>query len=76
MPVLAEDAPRDMRANVPAKSLNYNRTFDMPKTRTEWERRRTWLKQHLLVSLGLSPLPPKTPLKPQITDLFNARSRA
>jgi hypothetical protein len=32
----------------------------------EWEQRRAFLRKQILVSAGLSPMPPKTPLHPQI----------
>ena len=32
----------------------------------EWEERRAFLRKQILVSAGLSPMPPKTPLHPQV----------
>ena len=36
--------------------------------RTEWERRAAYLREHVLASAGLLPLPPRTPLNPVVFD--------
>jgi len=46
------------------KTLNSYFPFDPPQTRQQWEQRRIELKQQILVSQGLFPLPDKTDLKP------------
>ncbi|HET7117295.1 MAG TPA: CocE/NonD family hydrolase [Hanamia sp.] len=40
---------------------------DMPvyKSKEEWEKRKEFLKQQILVAAGLWPMPPKNPLKPR-----------
>lgn len=40
---------------------------------SQWERRKTFLRNQILVSSGLSPLPKKTPLHPQIFDKLEAK---
>lgn len=42
----------------------YNKFPDY-KTVNEWEKRKKYLRQHILVCAGLWPLPPKTPLHPK-----------
>lgn len=41
--------------------------YDMPvyKTAKEWEKRKEYLKEHILVCAGLWPMPDKTPLNPK-----------
>src|SRR5712692_6045663 len=34
----------------------------------EWQRRASYLREHILASAGLLPLPQKTPLRPQVFD--------
>ena len=34
----------------------------------EWQRRAAWLREHILASSGLLPMPEKTPLRPQVFD--------
>ena len=48
------------------RTLNDYLPFEVPDDLKSWQRRRTQLQNHLLVSLGLWPLPEKTPLKPVI----------
>lgn len=54
----AADKPRD---------LDTPRLFTPPATRKEWEARARLLREQILVSSGLLPMPPKTPLNPRIT---------
>ena len=35
---------------------------------TEWQRRAAWLREHILATAGLSPMPEKTPLRAQVFD--------
>jgi dienelactone hydrolase len=49
-----------------ARTLNDYFPFTPPKTKEEWEARRREVREHLLVALGLWPLPEKTPLNPVI----------
>src|SRR5437762_6710084 len=37
-------------------------------TRAEWERRAAYLREHILASAGLVPMPDKTPLRPHVFD--------
>jgi len=62
-------------AQIPAKDArngpyrNGGTHFDMPeyKTRAEWEAHAEHLKKQILTAAGLSPLPERVPLNPQIT---------
>lgn len=42
-----------------------------PRTLSEWERRRKEIHGRFMKSLGLSPMPPKTPLNPKITGTLD-----
>ena len=53
--------PNDSRLQ-PAKDLNGYFPFEVPQSKAAWEQRRTELKQRVLVSTGLWPMPEKTPL--------------
>ena len=57
--------PDDSRLE-PQKDLNGYFPFLVPKTREAWEVRKRELKQRILVSTGLWPMPQRTPLKPVI----------
>jgi len=61
----AQRQQRDVRLG-PAKTLNDYFPFTPPKTRDEWERRRQELREQVLVSQGLWPMPVKSPLNPVI----------
>ncbi len=65
--VSAQLAEKDQRYQAP-KTLNTLRTFMEVKSRAEWQRESEEIRTHALVSCGLYPLPPKTPLNAQITD--------
>lgn len=56
----------DKRAAVPPHTLDTPRAFPQLANRQAWETRREQIRQQVLVSCGLYPLPPKTPLKPKI----------
>lgn len=58
-------APNDTRLQEP-KDLNGYFPFTPAPTKEAWERRAEEVRRHLLVSLGLWPLPEKTPLNPVI----------
>ncbi len=53
--------PTDARLGAP-KTLNDYFPFVVPKTKEAWEKRRTELREQILVANGLWPLPEKTPL--------------
>lgn len=55
--------PNDVRLQ-PLKDLDGYFPFTPPATRAEWERRAERVRRQVLVSLGLSPLPTRTPLNP------------
>jgi hypothetical protein len=59
------ELPDDARLK-PQKDLNAYFPFKVPKTREAWESRKRELKQRILVSTGLWPMPQKTPLNPVI----------
>ena len=58
--------PADKRSLEPPHTLDTPRTFPQISDRKAWEARRAQIRQQVLVSCGLYPLPPKTPLKPKI----------
>ena len=39
-----------------------------PKSLEEWQTRAAWLREHILASAGLVPMPERTPLKPVVFD--------
>src|ERR1700730_9898927 len=55
----------DRRA-VEVRRPDTNLVFEPPGTKEEWMARARYLRQQILVSAGLWPLPEKTPLNPQI----------
>jgi dienelactone hydrolase len=55
----------DQRAG-PPKTLNTPRAFPEIKSRGEWQARAKDIREHILVSCGLWPLPEKTPLNAQV----------
>lgn len=59
--------PEDLRVT---DLRHRDRTYDFPSyaTRQDWEARAADLRQHILVSTGLWPLPEKTPLNAQVFD--------
>jgi dienelactone hydrolase len=57
---------RDTRAATPPQNLDTPRTFPTYATRAAWERRRQFIRRQVLVSCGLYPLPPKTPLHARV----------
>jgi len=57
--------PTDVRLG-PPRTLNGYFPFVVPKSREEWAARRKVVRERVLVSNGLWPLPEKTPLKPVI----------
>jgi hypothetical protein len=50
------------------RTLNDKMELRSFKTKAEWEEYRAWLKTHILVSTGLYPLPPKTPVNAKVFD--------
>ncbi|QDT64686.1 acetylxylan esterase [Calycomorphotria hydatis] len=50
----------------PLKNYNGHFPFEVPDTRKAWENRAEELRQRALISNGLWPMPPKTPLNPVI----------
>lgn len=58
----------DLRANHPPYTLDTHRPFPDYKTKAEWERKRRWIRDRVLVSCGLLPLPEKTPLQAKVFD--------
>jgi dienelactone hydrolase len=59
---------KDTRAAVPPNTLDTHRAFPTFKTLDEWKARREFIRQHILISLGLFPLPPKPALRTRIFD--------
>ena len=63
--------PADDRTG-PLKDLNGYFPFSPPDDKAAWEKRAASLRRQLLVSLGLHPLPEKTPLRPVIHGRIDA----
>ena len=59
----AGQLPNDTRLK-PLKDLDGYFPFDVPKSKEAWAARAETVKRQILVSQGLWPLPPKTPLNP------------
>ncbi len=55
------EKPQDRRLG-PLKDLNGYCPFHVPETPQQWKARREYVRRQVLVSQGLWPLPPKTPL--------------
>ena len=58
---------KDQRYQAP-KTLNTLRTFPEFKNRADWQKHAEEVRTHVLVSCGLWPLPPKTPLNAKVFD--------
>jgi dienelactone hydrolase len=56
----------DQRAADPPHTLNTLRAFPKVATLAQWEARRAAIREQILVSCGLWPLPPKTPLRARV----------
>src|SRR5579872_1839048 len=70
---MGSDADLAGGANAPAaysipKNLDTPRTFPKIGSKAEWEARRERIRRQVLVSCGLYPLPPRTPLKARVFD--------
>src|SRR5262245_26316030 len=61
-------SPNDVRLG-DLKDLNGYFPFVVPKSKSEWDERAARVRQQILVSQGLWPLPTKTPLNPVIHGL-------
>jgi hypothetical protein len=62
----ANEKPKDARLSGKLKTLDDYFPMQVPKTRQEWEARRTALREQVKVATGVWPMPEKTPLKPVI----------
>jgi BAAT / Acyl-CoA thioester hydrolase C terminal len=49
------------------RTLNDRFPAPAPASRAEWEQRAAWVREHVLASAGLLPLPEKTPLNPVVS---------
>jgi len=58
--------PKDARLGKPRTLRDEYHPWSPPKTLAEWKKERQRIREQVLVSQGLWPLPPKTPLKPGI----------
>src|SRR5439155_10690596 len=61
----AAEAPAT-ETSQPIKTLNTPREFPAISSRNEWQTRAKNIREHILVSCGLWPMPEKTPLKTHI----------
>lgn len=59
-----------LATQAPAPYRTLDDRFAPPRftDRAEWERRAVYLREHVLASAGLLPLPPRTPLNPVVFD--------
>ncbi len=73
LPLLSAQVPeRDSRlSNLPDTDTH----FKMPeyKTRAAWENRKVHLRQQILTSAGLDPMPDRTPLNPRVTGKIRTK---
>src|SRR5712671_5276580 len=56
----------NLHADVEVKDLNTPRDFPSIASREQWQKRAKDIREHVLVSCGLWPMPEKTPLKTHI----------
>src|SRR6266536_1637066 len=63
----APTLPKSAQRAGSVKDLNTPRTFPRIESRTEWQARAKEIREQILVSCGLWPLPEKTPLKAHIS---------
>ena len=64
-------APGEVHADVrlgPLKDLDGHFPFEVPASAAEWKQRSREVRERVLVSQGLWPLPERTPLRPVIRD--------
>ncbi|MCX6380475.1 MAG: hypothetical protein NT023_13540 [Armatimonadetes bacterium] len=62
-----KDLPtKDLRAAHAPYTLDTRRPFPEYKTLAEWQTRRAYIRNHILVNTGLTPAPKKTPLKAHV----------
>ncbi len=59
--------PRDSRAAGSPKNLDTPRTFLKPSTMSAWKKERANIRERVLVSCGLSPMPVKPPLNATVS---------
>jgi dienelactone hydrolase len=59
-------SPINARRVTEVVSLNTSRTFPEIKTKADWEKRANEIRQQILVSAGLWPMPEKTPLNASV----------
>ena len=82
LPFILLPASNPLASQVPAQDsrnsdiITTNTHLPLPKFTTpeEWEERKAFLRNQILVSAGLSPMPLKTPLHPQIYGRLEAKN--
>ena len=65
-PAFAADKPVTADPLPPLQTLNTPRTFPVIDTKEAWQERAREIREQILVSCGLWPMPEKTPLQPKI----------
>ena len=65
------EAPKDARLGK-FKTLDGDFPFVPPKTKDEWTKRSTRIREQLLVATGLWPMPEQTELNPKVTGTIDA----
>ncbi len=58
-------------STTPPRDLDTHHLFTPPASKEAWEARRQEIRRRILVSAGLWPMPPKTPLHPVVTGKFD-----
>src|SRR5262245_52703652 len=58
--------PADARLGAPRTLSDKHHPWTPPATLTAWEKEREALREQLLISLGLWPMPPAAPLRPVV----------
>ncbi len=67
----AAEIPSQDRRNTEIRHLDQHYTMPQYATLQDWEQRAGFLRQQILFSAGLWPLPARTPLHPQVFDKIN-----
>lgn len=70
---LVQGAPTEDTRNTDIITTNTHLPLPFFSSLKEWEARKAYLRGQILVSAGLSPMPPKTPLHPQIFGKFEGK---
>lgn len=75
LPLAAQtaDSPKEDTRNTTTLTTNSHLPMPFFTSLNAWEQRKAFLRSQILVSAGLSPMPEKTPLHPQVFGKFEGR---